>query len=152
MFRTTIAVAAAAALVAVPAAAQAAPGDLDPTFGTAGVVLDRTSYFANDVVATDDGGGILPPEDWTLVKLRADGSRDPAFGGHGVVHLGDDEHFGNVDALAIDPQGRVLAAAGSDVARVRPDGTLDPSWGGADGFADVDLGAYDDEDVEALAV
>src|SRR3954465_1159575 len=143
MFRTTIAAAAAAALVAVPAAAQAAPGDLDPTFGTAGVVLDRTSYFANDVVATDDGGVILATEAWTLVKLRADGSPDPAFAGPGVVPRGAAEHFGNVDALAIDPQGRVLAAAGSDVARVRPDGTLDPSWGGTDHFVDADLGTYD---------
>jgi uncharacterized delta-60 repeat protein len=133
MIRKTLAAASLAALVAVPAAASAAVahGALDPSFGTAGVVLDPYTFFANDVVALPDGGVVLATQSMTLIKLRADGTRDPGFGVGGVAVLsGEEDVASDVRHLALDAQGRVLAAGNGFVARVLADGTLDPTWNG----------------------
>jgi hypothetical protein len=80
-----------AALLA-PAFAQAAPGELDPSFGTGGKV---TTDFGGDVggeilsVAIDSRGRIVAggfsagsreAGHFTLVRYRSDGSLDPSFG------------------------------------------------------------------------
>jgi uncharacterized delta-60 repeat protein len=146
MLRKTLIAASAAAFLAVPAAAQAAPGDLDPTFG-GGTVLDPLSFIANDVVATADGGAVIASEQGMLLKLRADGTRDPSFSGDGVVSLGLSS---NVRALALDGQGRILAADDERVARVRPDGALDPTWGSESDGHLVTVALGDDADATAI--
>jgi hypothetical protein len=142
MLRRTLTAAATAALVAVPTAAVAAPGDPDPTFGTAGIALDSRSFLGNDVAVTPDGGAVIATEAWTLVKLRADGTRDPAFGDGGVASLIDPEQDGgDVRALALDAEGRILAAgttngsAGADsrFTSLPPTGRAAPSWPGRRG-------------------
>jgi uncharacterized delta-60 repeat protein len=160
MLRRTLAAATAVAAIAAPAAAQAAPGDLDPLFGTGGIALDSRSFFASDVVVTPDGGAVMATESWTLVKLRADGTRDPAFGDGGVAQLIDPEvDGGDVRALALDAEGRILAAGSTPgtadaVVRVLPDGTLDPTWGAAeDGHrVRVTFGVFQSHSVRALTM
>jgi hypothetical protein len=60
MLRKTFVAAAAAALVAVPAAAQAAPGDIDTTIGAPlGFVNDSDRDIASGGVALPGGGTVL---------------------------------------------------------------------------------------------
>ena len=90
------------ALAVSATAALAAPGDLDPTFGTGGV---RTFDFNGDedhfrdVLLQPDGkvvavGAANAVKDFAVVRLNADGSSDPSFDGDGVVTV----DFGASDA------------------------------------------------------
>lgn len=139
-------------------AAHAAPGDLDPSFGTGGVV--STDLGGEDIardVAVDSAGRVIVVGDNELsateqeaivVRYTAGGSLDPAFGGgDGIVRF----HFGaglwdDAASVAIDGSDRVVVAgsmqsdpacSGSCVfaaARLTSSGQLDPSFAG-DGTA-----------------
>jgi len=64
-----------------------------------------------------------------VVKFRADGSLDPAFGGDGRSKL----LIGGVNSLSVDAQGRLVAggwSGGAAVARLRPDGHPDMTFAG----------------------
>jgi len=147
-----------AVLGLLSAAAHAAPGDLDPSFGTGGVV--STDLGGEDIVrdvAVDSAGRVIVVGDNELsatkqeaivVRYTADGSLDPAFGGgDGIVRF----HFGaglwdDAASVAIDGGDRVVVAgsmqsdpacSGSCVfaaARLTSSGQLDPSFAG-DGTA-----------------
>jgi uncharacterized delta-60 repeat protein len=144
-----------------PALAQAAPGDLDPSFGTGGKV---TTDFGGDVggeilsVAIDRQGRIVAggfsagsrgPGYFTLVRYRSDGSLDPSFGTGGIA-VTDLE--GTAFSVAIDRVGRIVAAgsaiqsasASSDfaVARYHSDGTPDRSFGSG-GKVTTDFGGLE---------
>ena len=139
---------AAAFGLALPLYAQAAAGDLDPSFGSGGKVRTDFSGSSEDharsvavapggkvVVAgfSDMGGG----RDFALARYRHDGSLDPSFGSGGKV-LTD---FGGPSDLALDaalaPNGKIVAAGASLVggdfefalARYNGDGSLDASFG-----------------------
>jgi uncharacterized delta-60 repeat protein len=135
MLRSTLAVALAAATVAVPAAAQAAPGDLDPTFGTGGVVLDAGDHQPFDVARTPDGGTVIATRSWQIIKLRADGSRDPGFGTNGQVDVAFSAtaSTGLPYGIAVDSEGRVVVVGSEGLAgyavRLRADGDYDSSFG-----------------------
>ncbi len=139
--------------------AQAAPGDLDLTFGTGGKV---TTDFAGDgdlafAVALQPDGKIVAAGrssfDFALARYNADGSLDPTFGTGGKVttDFGFDEAF----AVALQPDGKIVAAGyavvGSSLdfalARYNADGSLDPTFG-TDGKVTTDFGNFD----EALAM
>ncbi len=144
----------AGALVALvslvaPAAAAAAPGDLDPAFGAAGksVIALPGSQFVGGLALQADGSIIVggaghpssPDADFMAMRLlNPSGVLDASFGpsGTGVAYadLGSNEH-GN--AMLLQPDGRILLGGDSDpngtsdfaVVRLTPGGLLDTSYG-----------------------
>jgi uncharacterized delta-60 repeat protein len=126
-------------------------GDLDTTFdgdGFAELGIGDTS-FASDVVIARDGnivvsatGTFAGNDDFVAVRLRPDGSLDPAFAGGWTstdVANPDDE----ATSVAIDVDGNVIVAGTSSddisIVRYRPDGSLDATFDG-DGIAIHDIG------------
>jgi uncharacterized delta-60 repeat protein len=155
MLRKTLVAAAAATLVAVPAAAQAAPGDIDPTFGAPrGFVNDGGGDIATGVVALPGGGVAVLSRDGALISYTATGARDAGFGTDGRVALGDAE-LNRTTALARDPQGRFLVAVrgsgASGVMRLTATGALDTTFG-EDGRRTIRYGTYQDHYVSDLEV
>ncbi len=146
---------AGALLVAV---AAAAPGKLDPGFGSGGVAVTATAPGAGDdgqnglAIQTDgrivvggssDMGAAAGGHQWRISRYTYKGELDGRFGAGGTVTTsmssagGFDEHVWN---LALDGNGRIVAAGdavtatgGFDVAlaRFNADGTLDTSFGTA---------------------
>jgi uncharacterized delta-60 repeat protein len=129
----------AAAIVAVPSAARAGPGDLDPSFGTNGTVTTRVGSsggFAYALALQPDGKIVLGGEynvgqtgsGPALARYDANGGLDTGFGTEGVVKGPSGLHAGR--AIALQPDGKILLAGGDfAVARYRPDGSLDTSFG-----------------------
>lgn len=116
------------AAVAGPRTADATPGDLDPTFGAGGKLAIDDPAGGNSVAFQPDGkmvvGGL------GVLRLRADGWLDPAFGQNGRVASSE---FRQV-ALAHDGKLLVAGLTGSPrlyllLSRYLPDGTLDSSFG-----------------------
>jgi len=124
-----------------PAIALAAPGDLDPSFGTAGTVI--TSFGGTDVASAvaiqPDGKLVVAGRTniagntvFALARYNATGGLDPAFGTGGLVTT----DFGSTDqafAVALQGDGKIVTAGrrGSDVivARYNADGTQDTLFG-----------------------
>ena len=162
-----LATAAAAAALLAPSGARAlaAPGDLDPSFGTGGKVttdFGATNDHASALVLQPDGklvaaGGArgYPSEyDFGLARYNPDGSVDGTFGSGGKVTT----DFGGADvagALVRQADGKLVAAgaagtaSGSSfgLARYHPDGSLDRTFG-AGGKVTTPFAGYD----QALAV
>jgi uncharacterized delta-60 repeat protein len=87
-----VAVFGTAALLLVLGTALAAPGDLDPSFGSGGTV--ETAIGAESVatgIAIQPDGKILvggwshPEKGFALARYRTDGSLDAEFGSGGIV-------------------------------------------------------------------
>ncbi|GAA2230375.1 hypothetical protein GCM10010104_24650 [Streptomyces indiaensis] len=133
-----------------PGVALAAPGDLDPTFGTGGKV---TTHFTGDIgaaagadaVAVQSDGKIITvgthrpsPQnsDFAVARYNTDGSLDTTFGTGGTVitDFGDDAAAFDV---ALQSDGKIIAVGRSGVntyhdfalARYNPDGSLDTTFG-----------------------
>ncbi len=153
-----IASVAAFAFVAGPAflagAAEAAPGDLDLTFGSGGTVttdFPGHNAWAGGVVVQPDGktvvagGGWDPPAGhntgFLLVRYNVDGSLDTGFGRGGRVvtsSFGGEEVDGS--AIALQPDGKLVVAGQAGypengltkfaVARYTADGRLDRTFSG----------------------
>ena len=131
----TAATVAAALLVLGPAGA--APGDLDPTFGTDGIAQTDvgSGTGANDLVLQPDGKIVLvgsPPYggNMALARYLPDGSLDPTFGSGGIV-VGPP---GTANAVALQADGDiVVAGSGANfmftLARFLPDGSPDLGYG-----------------------
>lgn len=168
MRRLVLAAVALAAVLGNPAAAQAGPGDLDPTFGDSGIVRTHIgasdSSDRSDAMALDASGRAVvvgttstPIGDAELVIARylADGSLDPSFGTGGIVK----SNAGYPHSVALDGAGRIVVAgqrdgpSGTDamVARFLASGAPDTSFGGGDGVVITDFtGNFDS--AEAVAV
>jgi uncharacterized delta-60 repeat protein len=153
MRRAAITAAVATALawvVLVPALAQAAEGDLDPSFGTGGKV---TTSFAVDhddqanAVAVQPGGKVVVAgvvnnggsnTDFAVARYNADGSLDASFGtgGKAKTDLLGTGASDTANSVALDSQGRIVAGGyarvgGDDdfaVARYLPSGALDTTF------------------------
>jgi len=147
----------------LPAAVQAAPGNLDPSFGTGGSVITDLGGedYARDVT-TDSSGRVVvvgrsersnqTESEAIVVRYTASGQLDPTFGGgDGIVPL----HFGvgsfdSAAAVAIDGSGRIMVAGGTEsdisctsychaaIARLTSNGQLDPSFAG-DGTVTINV-------------
>lgn len=146
------------------AAAHAAPGDLDTTFGTQGVTQthfnasaygEAAALDSNDrilVAGTEVGYGIA------VVRYLSDGridnqTNDPGghYNGDGVATLainsGNSHHSYVTRDVVIDSSGRALVLGGAYsqatsrdvviVARFKANGDTDTSFGGGDGWASV---------------
>jgi uncharacterized delta-60 repeat protein len=138
-------------LVASLAAADAfaAPGDLDPTFGTGGVVtLPIALHAGGQAVAIQGDGKIVvagyvtteSSVDMLVVRLDGAGVLDPSFGTGGVVTLPAGVQS-IAQAVALQADGKIVVAGGAFVApdvieydlrlaRLLPaDGQLDATFG-----------------------
>src|SRR5712691_6559089 len=154
-----VSVVCAAALVAAGSAAAAA-GDLDPTFGTGGLVVTNLGPgfdVATDVALQPDGkivAGANVAGDVAAVRYLPDGSLDPAFGAGGIARTTVSPSGGGTSSLVLDGGKIVLAGSASgtssDFALVRylSNGALDAAFGAA-GVLTTDLGQY--EQIAAIA-
>ncbi len=97
------------------------PGELDPTFGAAGIAVVSDLTRAVAAMSLADGDVMVAgsrPDEFALVRLNSDGGIDSSFGAFGVsaVHVGSNaETAGAIQ----QPDGRVVVA-GSVVQDVSP--------------------------------
>jgi uncharacterized delta-60 repeat protein len=144
-------------------------GMLDPNFGSAGLVHLDIDGASDDVralrVLPDNAvlaAGSLSTSshaDFGMLKLRADGSRDTAFGepdigstrkGYVRFDIAGVNFHDNGYAMALQRDGRIVLAGVTPVfhdgfnygqvavARFTPDGVLDATFGGGDGVVILD--------------
>jgi uncharacterized delta-60 repeat protein len=129
-------------LTADVSVAIAAPGDLDPTFGSGGLVAISgygTPTRAGGMTLQGDGKivtvGETVSEDWAISRFNSDGTPDTSFSGDGVQSL----DMGGSDSaadVAVQPDGKLVVVgwatvAGRDVfgvARFEANGDLDSSF------------------------
>ncbi|MGH9038582.1 MAG: hypothetical protein ACRD0O_22720, partial [Acidimicrobiia bacterium] len=119
-------------------------GQLDPSFGTSGLVTTGQGLVAGlaarldptgRIVLAGQGGSPGGPYDLAVARYLPDGRLDPAFGDRGVVRndLGPSGEW--VSSLALQPDGGVVLAgtSGSSFALLRylADGRPDPAFGTA---------------------
>jgi uncharacterized delta-60 repeat protein len=144
-------------LVASAAAADASPGDLDPTFGTGGwatVPVGRSYSSVSEAVIQPDGRIVVAgltddhvarTRDDTFAAWRhlATGGIDGTFDGVGMASVDFSGPASGALAVDLQPNGNIVLAGyvGSRqanaramaVGRLLPGGALDPSFGGGDG-------------------
>jgi uncharacterized delta-60 repeat protein len=133
--------------------AHAAPGDLDTTFGSSGIVSSSTGTtesfgWAADVAVQSDGKIIAistyvsnsdSQKEFLVERYNSNGTLDSSFGSGGIVKTS----FGGTEAQAssviIEPGGKILVGGAADgefaLARYNSNGTLDTSFGGGDGMS-----------------
>ena len=125
------------AALTISMAAQAAIGDLDPTFGAGGKVttfFGSSNSYANAVAVQSDGKIVVAGIP-LLTRYNSDGSLDTTFGNNGIVtnsgiYSGED--------VVIQPDGKILVAGDPNARRLNSDfwvtrlnsnGSLDTSFG-----------------------
>jgi uncharacterized delta-60 repeat protein len=142
----------ALALLAVPVAALARPGELDPTWSGDGIAITDVGSVSDSPTATalqPDGkvvvvGGFAGQY---LARYASDGSLDPTFGNGGIVVTNPPRTCSApfAHAVAIDAAGRIVVAGTFDceewlVTRYDAAGALDPTFG-AGGLAVIPVAA-----------
>jgi uncharacterized delta-60 repeat protein len=133
-------------------APSALKGQLDPTFGTGGLVttdFGSENEEAHALVVQPDGKIVAAGSSWpglgphfTLARYNADGSLDSTFGDGGKVVtniLGTDNDYAKASALLLQPDGKLVAVGDAyspdlghsvfGLVRYNADGTLDPAFG-----------------------
>ena len=143
-----------------PATAISTDGELDPDFGSGGIVTTNfgTDFdFGNAVAIQNDGKIIMAGSlyngangDIGLVRYLADGTLDATFGNNGKVITDFNGRHDKANAMALQPDGRIVVAGASylqasneqdfAVVRYNSDGTLDLTFSG-DGYTFTDMGA-----------
>ena len=132
--------------------AQAADGDLDPTFGTGGMVttdIDRSTDIANAVAIQPDGKLVIvgqtyknndySNEDFVVTRYNTNGTLDTTFGRGGKVRTDFPGLAAVPSAVVIQSDGKIVVAGGAfpqftfagnfEVVRYNPNGSLDRSFG-----------------------
>lgn len=135
-----------------PQVAAAAAGDLDPTFGTGGMVttdIGRSTDIANAVAIQADGKLVVvgqtyrhndfSDEDFVVLRYNIDGTLDNTFGSRGKVRTDFPGLAAVPSAVAIQTDGKIVVAGGAfplftfagnfEVVRYNPSGSLDTSFG-----------------------
>ncbi|TMA52939.1 MAG: hypothetical protein E6J75_15970 [Deltaproteobacteria bacterium] len=154
-------------ILALPLAARASTGDLDPSFGAGGQVVTPilSSYDGAGALVVQPDGKLVAAghaydtnnTTFALVRYAADGSLDESFGAAGKVTTAIG--IGSAaSALVLQADGKLVAAGrtftGSRtvfaLARYRANGSLDGSFG-TGGKVITPLGNVDDE-VAALVL
>lgn len=148
--------------------AGAAPGDLDPAFGTGGIARIEGSVGSPTAIAVQPDGRIVAVgsargatgSDWGLARFRPDGGPDASFGAGGVMTTDFGGDFDVAAAVALQADGRIVVAgvegddsgAGRDfaLARYGADGALDAPFGSG-GRVTADFGG-DVDDAQGVAV
>jgi len=132
--------------------AEAAAGDLDPTFGTAGMVMtdiNRSTDIAQAVAVQADGKLVVvgqtykhndfSGEDFVVTRYNTDGTLDNSFGSGGKVRTDFPGLAAVPSSVVIQPNGKIVVAGGAfplftflgnfEVVRYNPNGSLDTSFG-----------------------
>lgn len=135
-----------------PQMAQAAAGDLDPTFGTGGMVMtdiSRSTDIANAVAIQADGKLVVvgttyknndySSEDFVVTRYNTDGTLDNTFGSRGRVRTDFPGLAGVPSSVVIQSDGKIVVAGGAfplftfagniKVVRYNTNGSLDTSFG-----------------------
>src|SRR6266566_313079 len=152
-------------LATLSGSAQAAPGDLDSSFGTGGLV---TTDFAGRgdfglAVALQSDGKIVAAGNssavgvfsvnFALARYNTNGSLDSTFGTGGTVLTSFGGNLSAAFDVAVQPDDKIVAVgvAGSDfgIARYSANGTLDPTFGSG-GLVTTDFGGSDQANGIAL--
>jgi uncharacterized delta-60 repeat protein len=148
--------------------AQAAPGDLDISFGNGGKVLTTiTSNNLNNAHAVEiqpDGkiiaAGRTVPDGFALARYNIDGSLDSSFGNGGIVTTSVGTNCGScyISALAIQPDGKIIAGGLGRTStfvyalvRYNTNGTLDTSFGNG-GIVKIEIGVNINETLRDIAI
>ncbi|GAB3469988.1 hypothetical protein GCM10027398_19210 [Azotobacter salinestris] len=140
-----------------------ADGTLDTSFsgdGKASFDIEANSDDARSLnmqpdskilVAVSSSNYSLGNEEFSVIRLNADGTLDTSFSGDGKAPI--DFGSGGSESLTVQPDGRILVSGSSydanshhydfSVIRLNADGTLDTSFNG-DGKASFDIGGDDD--------
>ena len=132
--------------------AQAADGDLDPLFGSGGMVmtdLGKSTDIAKAVAIQADGKSVVvgttyknndfSDEDFVVTRYNTDGMLDNTFGNRGKVRTDFPGLAAVPSSVVIQPDGKIVVAGGAfplftflgnfKVARYNPNGSLDTSFG-----------------------
>ena len=144
----------AVVLVSLAPSASAASGDLDPSFSGDGTFVTRPFLDTGEDIALQHGGRILSVgqafhglDSFGVIRIRADGTRDPRFGTDGQAVIPIPQPAGGcfepiAEAVATTADGHILVAGDGcgriAVARLDHDGALDPTFG-SDGLALTDV-------------
>jgi uncharacterized delta-60 repeat protein len=135
-----------------PQLARAAAGDLDPTFGTTGMVttdISRSTDLANAVAVQSDGKLVVvgqtyknndySTEDFVVTRYNTDGTLDTTFGRGGKVRTDFPGLAAVPSAVVIQTDGKIVVAGGAfplftflgnfELVRYNPNGSLDRSFG-----------------------
>ena len=153
--------------VAQSSPANAAPGDLDPSFGTGGIVTTDFGLSSGGngasvqaLVRQPDGKIVavgyasFSSDLVALARYLPNGSLDPSFGAGGTVSTHVGGTFAQARAATLQSDGKIVVAGYSFfganpnfiLLRYLPDGSLDPSFG-TDGLVTSLVGT-----AEAVAV
>src|SRR5216110_746137 len=105
--------------------AEAAAGDLDPTFGTAGMVttdINRSTDIAQAVAVQADGKLVVvgqtyrhndfSGEDFVVTRYNTDGTLDNSFGSGGKVRTDFPGLAAVPSSVMIQPNGKIVVASG----------------------------------------
>jgi uncharacterized delta-60 repeat protein len=149
----------------VAGSAQAAPGDLDPSFGSGGRVttdFDGRGDFSLAVALQPDGKIVSAGNssavgvfsvDFALSRHNPDGTLDSTFGTGGKVLTSFGGSLSAASDVAIQPDGKIVAVgiANGDfgIARYNSDGSLDAGFG-TGGLVTTDFGSFDQANGVAL--
>ena len=129
-----------ALLVLGAGAAQAVPGNLDPSFGSGGVAATRIGSSASAQALALQPDGKIVEAGWSvdgtdgvfaLARYAPDGTLDRSFGSNGTTTTAWGTHAQG-EAVALQPDGKIVVAgqifyqAKFALARYTPDGSLDP--------------------------
>ena len=151
-FIRSLAISAAATMLLFSGSAQAADGDLDPTFGTGGQVttdLAHSTDIANAVAVQADGKLVVvgqtykhndyTGEDFAVARYNTDGTLDTTFGARGRVRTDFPGLAAVPSSVVIQSDGKIVVAGGAfplftflgdfKVVRYNPNGSLDTSFG-----------------------
>src|SRR6266446_7815281 len=132
--------------------AEAAAGDLDPTFGTGGMVMtdiNRSTDIAHAVAVQADGKLVVvgqtyknndfSGEDFVVTRYNTDGTLDNTFGSGGRVRTDFPGLAAVPSSVVIQPDRKIVVAGGAfplftflgnfELVRYNPNGSLDTSFG-----------------------
>lgn len=127
---------------------SAAPGDLDPTFGSGGKVttaIGSLNDVGHGVVVQSDGKIVVAGQaffggkgDFALVRYNPDGSLDTSFNGSGKVTTAIGSVADLAQEVALQSDGKIVVAGSSNngangdfaLVRYNSDGSLDTSFNG----------------------
>jgi uncharacterized delta-60 repeat protein len=132
--------------------AQATDGDLDPLFGSGGMVttdLGKSTDIAEAVAIQADGKLVVvgttyknndfSTEDFVVTRYNTDGTLDITFGSKGRVRTDFPGLAAVPSSVVIQPDGKIVVAGGAfplftflgnfEVVRYNPNGSLDTSFG-----------------------